>query len=160
MRDRSKTDIDRYFPFSNNTFNLSSYSFRIGSQVVPTKQPENYIEMFGVLIKAIGSMSDLNHNPSIELSSYSGGLYTSSANANDAAQLPTQTGTALTSSDSVNSGSFYIGLDLENYPNSDKDRIFAGYNSKNDDIFRMPKFNALAAATNISFSQFCMFDSL
>ena len=39
MRDRTKTDIERYFPFSNNTFNLSSYSFRIGSQVVPTKQP-------------------------------------------------------------------------------------------------------------------------
>ena len=38
MRDRTKTDIERYFPFSNNTFNLSSYSFRIGSQVVPTKQ--------------------------------------------------------------------------------------------------------------------------
>ena len=96
----------------------------------------------------------------IELSSYSGGLYTSSANANDAAQLPTQTGTTVTSSDNVSSGSFYIGLDLENYPNSDKDRIFAGYNSKNDDIFFMPKFNALTAAVNISFSQFCMFDSL
>ena len=152
MRDRTKTDIERYFPFSNNKFNLSSYSFRIGSQVVPTKQPENYIEMYAELIKAIGSLSDLNHNPAIELKSYSGGLYQSDNAANDA-----------TGSDNINSGSFYVGLDLENYPNSDKDRIFAGYNSKNDDIFFMPKYNTLGAAgsvTNISFGMYCMFDSL
>ena len=159
MRDRAKTDIEKYFPFSNNTFNLSSYSFRIGSQVVPTKQPENYIEMYAELVKAIGSLSDLNHNPAIELRSYSNGLYRATT-ANTALSLPTQTGDGLTDSDNVNSGSFYIGLDLENYPNSDKDRIFAGYNSKNDDIFFFPKFNNLAAATNISFSQYCMFDSL
>lgn len=158
MRDRAKTDIAEYFPFSNNTFNLQSYSFRIGSQVVPTKQPENYVEMFAELIKSIASLSDLNHSPSIELRSYSGGLYTASTAANDAAQLPTACG--VTTADNVNSGSFYIGLDLENYPNSDKDRIFAGYNSKNDDIFFMPKFGALTAATNISFGMYCMFDSL
>ncbi len=159
MRDRAKTDIERYFPFSNNTFNLTSYSFRIGSQVVPTKQPETYIEMYAELIKAIGSISDLNHAPAIELRSYSGGLY-KAFDANTALSLPAQTGTTITGSDNINSGSFYIGLDLENYPNSDKDRIFAGYNSKNDDIFFMPKFGPLAAATNISFSLFCMFDSL
>jgi hypothetical protein len=159
MRDRTKTDIERYFPFSNNSFNLSSYSFRIGSQVVPTKQPENYIEMYAELIKAIGSLSDLNHQPSIELTSFSGGLYKSD-DAGNTVTLPTQTPTSLTGSDNVNSGSFYVGLDLENYPNSDKDRIFAGYNSKNDDIFFMPKYNTLAAATNISFGMYCMFDSL
>ena len=38
MRDRVKTDEIRYFPFSNNTFNLQNYSFRLGSKVVPTKQ--------------------------------------------------------------------------------------------------------------------------
>ena len=60
----------------------------------------------------------------------------------------------------VNSGSFYIGLDLENYPNADKDKLWAGYNSNNDDIFFMPKFGALtAAATNISFGMYCMFDA-
>jgi hypothetical protein len=159
MRDRTKTDIVKYFPFSNNTFNLQSYSFRIGSQVVPTKQPENYVEMYAELIKAIGSLSDLNHNPAIELRSYSGGLYQSDTNANDAT-LPTISADSITGSDNINSGSFYVGLDLENYPNSDKDRIFAGYNSKNDDIFWMPKFNTLGAATNISFGMYCMFDSL
>ena len=159
MRDRVKTDAVQYFPFSNNTFNLQSYSFRIGSQVVPTKQPENYVEMYAELIKAIGSLSDLNHSPAIDLRSYSGGLYKSDDTAN-AATLPTISAAGVTGSDNINSGSFYIGLDLENYPNSDKDRIFAGYNSKNDDIFFMPKFNALAAATNISFGMYCMFDSL
>jgi hypothetical protein len=45
MRDRTKTDDIRYFPFSNNTFNLSTYSFRLGSKVVPTKSPENYVDI-------------------------------------------------------------------------------------------------------------------
>ena len=127
---------------------------------MPTKQPENYIEMYAELIKSFASLSDLNHTPAIELRSYSGGLY-KAFDANTALSLPAQTAAAsLTGSDNINSGSFYVGLDLENYPNSDKDRIFAGYNSKNDDIFFMPKFGPLAAATNISFSLFCMFDSL
>jgi hypothetical protein len=67
MRDRTKTDDIRYFPFSNNTFNLSTYSFRLGSKVVPTKSPENYVEMYAEVIKAISSLSDINHAPSIEL---------------------------------------------------------------------------------------------
>ena len=158
MRDRAKTDDVRYFPFSNNTFNLSSYTFRLGSKVVPTKAPENYIEMYAELIKAIGSLSDINHAPAIELASYSGGLYKSD-DANNALTLPTQVGAALTSSNNASSSSFYVGIDLENYPNADKDKIWAGYNSRNDDIFFLPKFSALAAATNISFGLYCMFDA-
>ena len=159
MRDRVKTDAIRYFPFSNNTFNLASYSFRLGSKVVPTKSPENYIEMYAELIKSISSLSDINHAPSIELRSYSGGLYKNSDAADDATQLPTQVGTGLASSNAVNSGSFYVGLDLENYPNADKDKIWAGYNSHNDDIFFLPKFGDLTAATTISFGIYCMFDA-
>ena len=159
MRDRAKTDALRYFPFSNNTFNIQSYSFRLGSKVVPTKSPENYIEMYAELIKSIGSLSDINHSPSIELKSYSNGLYKNSDAADDASSLPTQVGTGLNDSGIVNSSSFYVGLDLENYPNADKDKIWAGYNSHNDDIFFMPKFGTLTAATNISFGLYCMFDA-
>jgi hypothetical protein len=158
MRDRVKTDDIRYFPFSNNTFNLQNYTFRLGSKVVPTKAPENYVEMYAELIKGISSLSDINHAPSIELLSYSGGLYKDDANAN-ALTLPTQVGDTLTSSNNVNSGSFYVGLDLESYPNADKDKIWAGYNSHNDDIFFMPKFGTLANATTISFGMYCMFDA-
>ena len=159
MRDRTKTDDIRYFPFSNNTFNLSTYSFRLGSKVVPTKSPENYVEMYAELIKAISSLSDINHAPSIELKSYSGGLYRSSDAADDATQLPTQVATGVNDSGIVNSSSFYIGLDLENYPNADKEKLWAGYNSHNDDIFFLPKFGALTAATTISFGIYCMFDA-
>ena len=35
-------------------------------------------------------------------------------------------GTATMNASNVNSGSFYVGLDLENYANSDKSQIFAG----------------------------------
>ena len=159
MRDRTKTDDVRYFPFSNNTFNLANYSFRLGSKVVPTKSPENYVEMYSELIKAIASLSDINHAPSIELRSYSGGQYRNTDNADDASQLPIQVGTGLPDSGIVNSGSFYVGLDLENYPNADKDKIWAGYNSNNDDIFFLPKFGALTAATTITFGIYCMFDA-
>lgn len=159
MRDRTKTDDIRYFPFSNNTFNIASYTFRLGSKVVPTKAPENYIEMYAELIKAISSLSDINHAPSIELKSYSGGFYRNTDNADDASQLPTQVATGLNDSGTVNSSSFYIGLDLENYPNADKEKIWAGYNSHNDDIFFLPKFGALTAATTISFGLYCMFDA-
>ena len=159
MRDRTKTDDIRYFPFSNNTFNIASYTFRLGSKVVPTKAPENYIEMYAELIKAISSLSDINHAPSIELKSYSGGFYRNTDAADDPSQLPTQVGTGLNDSGTVNSSSFYIGLDLENYPNADKEKIWAGYNSHNDDIFFLPKFGALTAATTISFGLYCMFDA-
>ena len=86
-------------------------------------------------------------------------MYTSTTLADAASQLPIQVGIGLTDSNNVNSGSFYIGLDLENYPNADKDKIWAGYNSHNDDIFFLPKFGALTAATNISFGLYCMFDA-
>jgi len=69
IRDRS-TGTDTYFPFSCITAGISSYYFRIGSNIMPTKQPDNLPEMFSELLKAMGSMSDLNYQPSIEKTTY------------------------------------------------------------------------------------------
>jgi len=60
-----------YYPYSCVTNGLTDYYFRIGSQIMPTKVPNTIQEQFIEVIKAIGSVSDLNHHPSIEKVSYS-----------------------------------------------------------------------------------------
>ena len=143
IRDQG-TGTDTYFPFSTVTGGITSYYFRIGSNIVPTKAPDNLPEMFSELLKAMGSMSDLNYHPSIERASYE-----------------TASSTALTTANytATNSGSFYIGLDLENYVTASKDAIFAGYNSNTDDIFAVIN---LTPAANLTprFDAFAMFDSV
>lgn len=89
-------------------------------------------------------MSDLNHHPAIDQYSYT--LQDSVANGH----------TSLV----VNSGSMYIGMDLESYANSDKSSIFQGWNSTTDDIFLIANFGAQAVATNTRFDAFAMFDSV
>jgi hypothetical protein len=84
-----------FFPYSSVALNILNYYFRIGSQIMPTKAPDNIPEMFAELMKAMGSMSDLNYQPSIELASYSGNTNTPITSANAGA---------------TNSNSFYIGL--------------------------------------------------
>ena len=66
-RDTARLSALTYLPYSCNKFSINSYFFRIGSQVLPSKVPDNIPEMFSEAVKAIGSMSDLNHQPSIEL---------------------------------------------------------------------------------------------
>ena len=110
--------------------------------MVPTKPPETLTEMFCEVLKAIGSMSDLNHQPAIEKTSYE--MAVSAAN---------------TASGAINSGSFYIGLDLENYSTASKDSIFAGYNSNTDDIFAVVNLTPAAAITP-RLDAFAMFDSV
>ena len=60
----------------------------------------------------------------------------------------------------VNSASFYVGLDLENYANSDKSQIFAGWNSATDDIYYIPTFAGQTVATVVRFDAMALFDSL
>ena len=137
-----------YFGYSCNKFSLLNYTFRVGSTVYPPKSPDNVPEFFSELIKAVGSMTDLNHAPSIELSSYS-------------QDLPTANNETATLKGNINSGSFYVGLDLENYVASDKSSIFAGYNSNTDDIYFIPTFAAQTPAiASIRFDAFAMFDSV
>ena len=139
-----------YFPFSCNKFKISSYFFRIGATVLPSKVPDSVNEMFVEVCKAIASISDLNHHPSIEYVSYA--QDNSIANATNAAgkvagDVAIAANTAFMGTSSVNSASFYIGLDLENYTNSDKLQIFAGWNSSTDDIYYIPTFSGQSAST-------------
>ena len=111
--------------------------------------------MFSEAVKAIGSMGDLNHQPSIEYSSYT--QDNAVANSGD---ISVALGTAIYGTSAVSSGSFYIGLDLENYANSDKASIFSGWNSNTDDIYFVPTYAAQGAATTVRFDAFALFDTV
>jgi hypothetical protein len=145
-----------FYPYSSITANILNYYFRIGSTIMPTKAPDNLPEMFAEVLKAMGSMSDLNYQPSIEKSSYEA---TISGGYNAAGVL---NGSAITigTNSSVGSGSFYIGLDLENYVSAPKDSIFCGYNTNTSDIFAVLNFGGLTNATTLRFDAFAMFDSV
>ena len=135
-----------YFPFSSVKLGIQNYYFRVGSQLFPAKPPDTLPEMFSEVLKAIGSMSNLDHHPSIEKFSYT--LDTSSAGATSILQTNTS------------SGSFYIGLDLENYSNAPKDSIFAGFNSNTDDIYAVMTFTSPNTVSACRFDAFALFDEV
>jgi hypothetical protein len=142
LRDQG-TGTATHFPFSSVTGGITSYYFRIGSKIVPSKAPDSLPEMFAEVMKAIGSISDINHQPSIERFSY---------------ELAQSTAITTANYKSQSSGSFYVGLDLENYVNAPKDSMFAGYNSNTDDIFAVinltPTYNLTPR-----FDCFALFDA-
>ena len=154
-RDTAASGVLTYFPYSCNKFKISSYFFRVGSTVMPSKVPDTVAEMFSECVKAIGSMSDLNHQPSIDFTSYT--QDNPLVNAKDANVLLTPN---YYTASNVSSGSFYVGLDLENYANADKNAIFSGWNSNTDDIYFVPTYAGQAAATTTRFDAFAMFDTV
>ena len=141
-----------YFPFSSVSRNIAQYQFRIGSEVMPSKPVSNLQECFVECMKAIGSFSDINQQPSIEKASY-----TLVSSGNTAALLD-----SATSVSSQHSGSFYIGIDLENYANSDKTQIFSGYNTNTSDIYCMIDYGTQTGNTapNCRFDAYCNFDAV
>jgi hypothetical protein len=118
---------------------------------MPPKVPSTLPEMFAEACKAMGSISDLLYTPSIDKFSYSlVNPQVVGVTNNDSA----------TNVSSVTSGSFVIGLDLENYSAAPKDTIFAGYNSNTDDIFLIMNFGAQNNAIVTRFDTFANFDSV
>ena len=103
--------------------------------------------MFAEAVKALGTIADLHYQPSIDKISYS-------------LEAPAASNDSATSVSSINSGSFVIGLDLENYSAAPKDTIFAGYNSNTDDIFLVMNFAAQAGAVVTRFDTYANFDSV
>lgn len=133
-------------PFSSVSAKIQQYTFRIGPNVFPPKAPSTLSEMFSECLKAMGSISDLNYHPSIEKTSYFQDYSKVGATGDDPEY------------NAVPSGSFYIGLDLENYSSASKDSIFAGYNSNTDDIYLSINYKAQANAITPRFDIFACFD--
>lgn len=156
VRDRTpaSTQTNCYFPTSSVSFGIQNYQFRLGSQIVPSKPPDTIPEMFEEMIKAVASIADLNHQPSIEKFSYqlpNSQCYNSvAAQGIGSSTTFTNTVDGAGSVSNCNAGSFYVGIDLENYSSASKNSIFSGYNSNTDDIFWQPTFNPTANTTALS----------
>jgi hypothetical protein len=146
-RDKGTGTYGGFFPFSSVTTGIQDYQFRIGSQIMPPKSPSTLAEMYSETLKAMGSIGDINYQPSIDKKSYA--TVSSTASTDSAVSVS-----------SVSSGSFYIGLDLENYCAAPKDTIFAGYNSNTDDVFFVGNFYRTDATAVIRFDAFANFDSV
>ena len=147
VRDQN-TGVASYFPYSSVTRNILDYQIRIGANVFPSKAPSTPVEMLAECLKTIGSISDLNQQPSIDKFAY-----TLQNSGNTAALRDTATSVS-----SQYSGSFYIGIDLENYANAPKDQIFTGYNTNTDDIYAMINFGTQTGGNNVRFDAYANFD--
>ena len=160
---RDQFGVATFFPFSSVSMGIQNYQWRCGSVVLPSKPPETIPEMFQELCKVAGSLADLTYQPSIEKFTYQ---YFNSTNPliTTAQTLGTNTGFTVqvdsaTSIGNCNSGSFYVGVDFENYPSAEKSKVFSGYNSNNDDIYFNPTYlQALGSTQNLRFDAFANFD--
>jgi hypothetical protein len=113
---------------------------------MPAIAPNSTQQFFAETCKVFGSISDLNHEPSIDLKSYE-------------MELPLINSSANIQIGNISSGSFYIGIDLENYQASDKSQVYSGYNSSTDDIYCVMNFeNNTAEQINIRFDAFACYD--
>ena len=106
-------------------------------------------EHFAELLKAIGSLSDVNHEPTLNWYSYA---------TNAVAIADTETSVLM--NQGTKSDCFALGFDLETYAAADKDRIFAGMNTLNSDIFWNINFAANASGPNVKFDYYALYDNV
>lgn len=138
-----------YFSQSSTHFNISEWRIRIGSQLVPYKAPSTMAEHFAELLKAIGSLSDLNHEPTINWLNY----------ATDS--VPTVNGeTNLLIASSTRSNAFALGFDCEAYSGASKESLFAGMNTLNSDIFWNLTFGANSGSPTVRFDFYALYDNV
>lgn len=146
-RDKGTGAGGGFYPFSSVTCGIKDFQFRLGSQILPAKPPSTLCEIYAETMKAMGSIADIHYQPSIDKRSYS--LAVSTASNDSAINVS-----------SVSSGSFYIGIDLENYPSADKSSLFSGFNTNNDDVFLQANFQPAADLVNVRLDAFANFDSV
>jgi hypothetical protein len=154
-------NVNGFFPHSSNKYQLNQAYFRIGSVVLPPKFPTTTAEYYAELLKAVGSMSDLQFNPAIDYMSYNQDYAGISPGVLVGPSTPIVTLTDPTAAVTT-SGTFYYAIDLENYASASKSEIFAGHNTNTDDIFYNPSFtgDGVAASYNIRFDAYAHFDQV
>lgn len=135
------------YPTSSSSFALQSYTFRIGSEVLPSTAPSTISDFFNESCKCFGSLADLNYQPSIDVDAFSIAYNPTLITTNALAVVS-------------NSGSFLAGIDLESYQNADKSTIFSGLNTNNSDIFYQPIHNGIAGAPSCTYTAMANFDSV
>ena len=130
---RTSVGADGLYPNSHCKYGLTSYNFRVGSEVLPSSAPTIVPEFYSEAVKCFGSLADLSLQPSIDLVSYSLDVPNTIASSGDASLL--------------DSGSFVIGIDTEIYQNADKASIFSGTNTNTSDIFYIANFTPAGNVT-------------
>lgn len=124
---------------------LQQYQWRIGGTVVPTNPVNQDGDFFNETAKVFGSLSDLNYQPSIDITSFT-----------QNASVQTNSAVLVARTDS---GSFATGIDICPYMGVDTERIYSGVDTTTDDIFYQPILNP--AATGLyTFSVFACYDCM
>ena len=124
---------------------LQQYQWRIGGSVVPANPPSQNSDFFNETAKVFGSLSDLQYQPSIDITSYT----QNATNQTNTVDYLIQT----------DSGSFATGIDLAPYMGVDTEKIYSGVDSTTLDIFYNPILNPPATGL-YTFSVFACFDSV
>lgn len=147
VNQRISLGADTYYPLSSSSMGLTSYTFRVGSEVMPSTAPNSTVDFFTEATKCFGSVADINYQPSIDHNSYS--------------VIEAQTINNLLAYNTKDSGSFLVGIDLETYQNVDKSQIFAGMNTNNSDIFFQPVYNgSVTGNPNCYYTAFANIDTV
>jgi len=124
---------------------LQQYQWRIGGNVVPTNPVAQDADFFNETAKVFGSLSDMNYQPSVDITSFT-----------QNASVQTNTTALLAQTDS---GSFATGIDICPYMGVDTDRIYSGVDTTTDDIFYQPILSP--ASTGLyTFSVFACYDCM
>ena len=119
-------------------------------QLLPSKPCTLVSEMFAECLKAIGSLSDLNHAPAIDFDTYN--IDVTEVSNETVNVIPTKM-----------SSSFYVGIDLENYSGADRSQLFSGTNTSSDDIFYNATYAGNAGnadSVNLTLDAFACYDSV
>jgi hypothetical protein len=142
VNSRVTLGADARYPISSGTMGLQNYTFRVGSEVLPTTADQFFTEAS----KCFGSIADINYQPSIDKDSYE--------------VVSAETINNLVAYNTKNSGSFLVGIDLESYQNTDKSSIFAGMNTNTSDIFYQPTHLYTGTSGQCYYTCFANFDSV
>lgn len=130
---RTSQGADGLYPMSHCKYGLTSYNFRVGSEVLPSTAPSSVPEIYNEALKCFGSIADLSLQPSVDLISYALDVPNTIAN--------------LTEASIEDSGSFIVGIDMEIYQNTNTQSIFAGANTNNSDIFFIANYTPAGSVT-------------
>ena len=147
VNQRASTGATGFYPCSSGKLGLTSYQFRIGSEVLPSNPPVTVADFFTESAKCFGSIADTNYQPAVDLDAYN-------------VDVPVAL-TTYAQGMATNSGSFLVGIDCESYQNADKGSIFAGMNTTTSDIFYIPQHTqSSGGAITANYCAFANFDSV
>ena len=122
-----------------DTWNLSQYTTRIGSRVVPSEPPTTIPQFVAEMERALGSASSR-----ISPSSYT----------------LRQINTAIPVTTQGYSSCFAVGVETESYSSVPMGSVYQGLNTSTDDIFFQGTFAGQANDVNVRFDAYASYDQL